>query len=260
MLFSVKSMFENSIPENIKVTKNEKYGIINIDSQEYLLPEEYDNIFIYGKNTFVLYKSGKIGLCRVEENKAEIICDCEYDVIDNYSHNLFLTNETNICYYNPYFNKLQHFENVNIVAPYFYCVDKECKYIIDCATAEVIYKKHRKYGESCFVHCGNTPKGPVFYDCCYSTYLYPTDNDYKCFEYPLNHPLIINNKNIMNIVDGDKGIGIIDSFGNEIIGNNYDEISFELKITAKKKNERIEKVIELPDVYNKNSVSPIEEW
>jgi len=57
------------------------------------------------------------------------------------------------------------------------------------------------------------------------------------------------------------GIGMIDSEGNSIVENNYEEIIVEFKITAKRKNERIEKIIKIPDnAFTKDKVSAIENW
>ena len=65
----------------------------------------------------------------------------------------------------------------------------------------------------------------------------------------------------MNIIDGENGIGIIDSESNSIIENNYDEITVELKITAKNKNECVEKIIKTPDnIFTKDKVSDIGDW
>ena len=98
----------------------------------------------------------------------------------------------------------------------------------------------------------------MFYDTTFSTYIYPTDNGYKPYEYPLNHPVIVNKHNVINIIDGENGIGIIDSEGNSIVENNYEEIIVEFKITAKRKGERIEKIIKIPDnTFTKDKVSAI---
>ena len=45
----------------------------------------------------------------------------------------------------------------------------------------------------------------------------------------------------MNIIEDENGVGVIDSFGNTIIENNYDKIQFEINITAVNKNEGIMK-------------------
>ena len=68
MLFTVRNnAFGESSLKNIRIVKNTKYGILNESNNTYILPEEYDNIFLYGVNMFALYKNGKIGLCKIED-------------------------------------------------------------------------------------------------------------------------------------------------------------------------------------------------
>ena len=47
----------------------------------------------------------------------------------------------------------------------------------------------------------------------------PTDKGYKPYEYPLDRPIIINKHNVINIVDGEKGIGVVTPEGNTVIKN-----------------------------------------
>lgn len=263
MLFTVrnKAFGENTL-KNLKIVQDEKYGIINTLYNTYLIPKEYDNIFLYGVNIFVLYKNGKIGLCRIDDLDVVTIGKCEYDVIDTFGHNLFLSNDSGTRYYNSQTKEIQDFEEVILDMPYLYGYDENNQYIIHQESGNVIYKrKYNKYNKSYYVYCGMTDKGAVFYDSTFSTYFYPTDNGYKPYEYPLHHPVIVNKCNIINIVYGENGIGIIDSFGNTVIENIYDEITLELKITVKNKNEHIEKIIDVPNgKYNKECTSDIDNW
>ena len=263
MLFTVRNnAFGESSLKNIKIIKNQKYGIMNELNDNYILPEEYDNIFLYGINIFALYKNGKIGLCRIEDEKVVMICQCEYDVIDNYNHDLFLSNDDETLYFNSNTKEIKIFNEVITDTMYLYGYDKNYQYIIHQESGKVIYKKElNKYNKSYYAYCGESGNGAVFYDTTFSTYIYPTDEGYKPYEYPLNHPVIVNKYNVINIIDGEKGIGIIDSKGNRIIENNYDEITVELKIAAKNKNEWVEKTIKIPDnAFTKDKVSVIENW
>lgn len=263
MLFTVRNKaFEESTSKNLKIVKGKKYGIINTLDNTYLVPEEYDNIFLYGVNTFVLHKKGKIGLCRIDDFQAVIICKCEYDVIDTFNHDLFLSNDNGTRYYNSQTKEIRDFKEVILDTPYLYGYDEEYQYIIHQESGAVIHKrKYNKYNKSYYVYCGDTDKGAAFYDSTFSTYFYPTENGYKPYEYPLYHPVIVNKCNVINIVDGENGIGVIDSFGNTVTENEYDEISLEIKVTAKNKKEHIEKNIEIPKgKFNKNSLSEIEFW
>lgn len=263
MLFTVRNnAFGGNTLKNIRIVKNKKYGIMNESTNTYILPEEYDNIFLYGINIFALYKNGKIGLCRIEDENVNMLCKCEYDVIDNYNHDLFLSNDNETCYFNSNAQQIMSFNEVVADTIYIYGYDEEYQYIINQETGEIIYKKkYTKYSKSYYAYCGETEKGAVFYDTTFSTYIYPTEDGYKSYEYPLNHPVIINKYNVINIIDGENGIEIIDPFGNKIIDNEYKTVKFELKVTAINDNEKIEKIIPIPDnMFEIGKVSAIEDW
>ena len=263
MLFTVRNKaFRESTSKKLKIVNDEKYGIVNTLDNEYLIPKEYDNIFLYGVNTFVLHKNGKIGLCRIDDLRVVIIGKCEYDVIDTLGHNLFLSNDNVTRYYNSNTKEIKDFKEVILDVPYLYGYDEEYQYIIHQESGKVVYKrKYNKYNKSYYVYCGDTVKGAVFYDSTFSTYFYPTDNGYKPYEYPLHHPFIVNKNNVINIVDGENGMGVIDSFGNAVMKNEYNEILLEIKVTAKNGNEHIEKIIEIPNgFFNKKCVSEPDNW
>ncbi len=263
MLFTVRNnAFGENTLKNIRIVKNKKYGILNESNNTYILPEEYDNIFLYGINIFALYKNGKIGLCKIEDGNVNMICQCEYDVIDNYNHDLFLSNENETCYFNPNTQQIMKFSEVVSDMFYIYGYDENHQYIIKQETGQIIHKKkYTKYSKSYYAYCGETESGAVFYDTTFSTYIYPTDNGYKPYEYPLNHPVIINKYNVINIIDGEKGFDIIDSFGNKIIDKECKNVKIELKVTAINDDEKIEKIIPIPNnMFEIGKVTDIENW
>lgn len=121
----------------------------------------------------------------------------------------------------------------------------------------------KKYGfdERCCFFCGETKNGPVFYNARYCTYFYPQNNVYKFYDGLFNHPIIINRYNVINISEGDEGIGVINSFGTHILENEYDEINVELKITATKNNAVEEKTIPfLEKTFKKGEVTDPKSW
>lgn len=267
MLFTVRNkIFGGLTAKNLQIVKDEKYGIVNQIDNSYLIPKEYDNIFLYGVNTYVLHKNGKIGLCRIDEEngrfKPVIICECEYDVIDSVNHNLYFSNDNIIRCYNSYTKQTRDFKEVSVYSPYLYACDETYQYVIYEETGELIFKKkYTDYSKSCYAYCGNTDKGAVFYDARYSTYLYPTDKGYKIYKHLFNNPIIINRNNVINIVESDNGMGVIDSFGNSIIDNEFKEIRLELKVTAISKDNKTEKTVVFPDnIYNSDTVKDIGEW
>lgn len=263
MLFTVRNnAFSGNTSKNIRIVKKQKYGIINESNGTYILPEEYDNIFLYGINIFALHQNGKIGLCKIEDEKPIILCDCEYDVIDNYNHDLFLSNDIETCYFNSNTQQIMILNEVITDMSYIYGSDKNYQYIIKQETGQIVHKKkYAKYSKSCYTYCGETEKGPVFYDATFSTYIYPTDKGYKPYEYSLNHPVIVSKYNVINIMDGEHGLSVIDSMGNSVLENEYKSIKIELKITAINNRERIEKIIPIPNnTFEIGRVSDIENW
>ena len=60
MLFTVRNkIFGGLTAKNLQIVKDKKYGIVNQIDNSYLIPKEYDNIFLYGVNTYVLHKKRK---------------------------------------------------------------------------------------------------------------------------------------------------------------------------------------------------------
>ena len=54
---------------------------------------------------------------------------------------------------------------------------------------------------------------------------------------------------------------MIDSFGNTVMDNSYDEITIELCVTGTNKNSNIKKIIKLPNsAFDKNTISDIRKW
>ena len=263
MLFSIGNTFEKSGLNSIKfVSDKEMMGIKNLTDNLCVLPIEYDNIYMYGKNVFVVHKKGKIGAVRIETDKVCFIAECEYDMLDTFGHDLIFSSGKKVRYYNSVTNIVRDFVDIIVETPFLYCKDEKYQYILYGESGREIYKKeYTSYSESCFCFCGNTEKGPVFYDARYSTYLYPTKDGYKVYEEIFNHPIVVTGQNICNITEGENGIGVIDSYGKLIIENQYDSVKVELKITAINKNEEVQKIIPFQKkAFEKGMVSQIEDW
>ncbi len=263
MLFSRRNVFEKSVLNSIKViSDNGMMGIKNLTDNLCILPIEYDNIFMYGKNVFVIHKKGKIGAVRIETDKVCFIAESEYDTLDTFGHDLIFSNDQKVRYYNSATNTARDFVDIVVETPFLYCKDEKYQYILYGELGKEIYKKeYTSYSESCFCFCGNTEKGPVFYDARYSTYLYPQEGEYKVYKEIFNHPIVINRQNVCNITEGENGIGIIDSYGNVIMENKYDSVKVELKVTAIKENETEQKTIPFQkESFEKGMVSELEDW
>lgn len=263
MLFTKRNILKNSSSNKLKIISDSgMMGIINSTDNSCILPVEYDNVFIYGADVFVVHKKGKIGAVMVESEKVCFIAECEFDTLDTFGHDLIFSNDQKVRYYNSATKKSLDFIDIVVDFPCLYCKDERFQYILYGEQGEIIHKKeYTSYSESCFCHCGETDKGPVFYDARYSTYLYPTEDGYKVYKELFNHPIIINRRNVANITEGENGIGLIDSYGNPILDNRYDSIKVELKITAIKGERAENKIIPFSkNTFEKGEISEIEDW
>lgn len=263
MLFNIRNLFYNTTNKYLKiVSDNGRFGIKNTDKDKFVIPMEYDNIFIYGTNLFVLYQKGKIGAVRIDNEEPIMVADCMYDVVETFGHDLIFVKDSGTRYYNVTTKEIYDFKDILVESPFLYCKDEKYQYILYGELGEIIYKKeYTSYSESCFCFCGNTDKGPVFYDARYSTYLYPTEEGYKTYDELFDSPIIINRQNIVNIVETEEGIGVIDSYGKSIMKNCYDSIKIELKITAEKDKKVKNKIIPITKgKIERGEITDIENW
>lgn len=263
MLYTVRNGLNNAMLEKFDiVSSNEMYGIVKQEDSSCVLPSEYDNIFIYGEDIFILHKKGKIGAVRIENERVWFIAECKFNTLESIGHDLIFCNDKKVRYYNSVLKTVRDFIDVIVDIPFLYCKDEKHQYILYGELGKEIYKKeYTSYSESCFCFCGHTEKGPVFYDARYSTYLYPTKEGYKTYDGIFNHPIIVNCQNVLNITEGENGIGIIDSYGNVIVKNHYDSVKVELKVTASKGKEKEQKIIPLKKLdFQKGIISEIEDW
>ena len=204
MLFTRRDIFENLTSDKLEIISDgDMMGIINVAHKKCVLPCEYDNVFIYGVNIFVVHKKGKIGAVRIDSDEACFIAECEYDTLDTFGHDLLFCNSKKVRYYNSTTKTISDFVDIIIETPFLYCKDEKFQYILYGESGEIIYKKeYTSYSESCFCCCGNADQGPVFYDARYSTYLYPTENGYEPYRDLFNCPINVNRRNVLNITEG----------------------------------------------------------
>ena len=269
MLFTVRSIFESTTSEYLKIVLEDgKYGVTDCRDNSYIIPLEYENIFLYGPNTFVLYKNGKIGIKRIDTNESDstfnivTISECEYDTLDTFCHNLLLSNDNGTRIYFSNTKETKDFTDVTMDDVYFYGCDESNQYIINADSGAVVHQReYNSCSKEVYCFCGNTDNGPVFYDVHNGTYIYPKDNKYVAYMHLFNRPIIINGRNIVNITEEYDGIGVIDSFGNTVIENSYDKINIEIKITATNKDTKIEKTLPVfKKVIEKGSVDDVSNW
>ncbi len=234
MMFPGRSIFECSVAHRFEImSKNGKKGILNPVDNSCVLPAEYDNIFTYVPGVYVLHKEGKIGAVSEEGDKAIFIVPCDFDVMERIGHDLIFCNDKVSEYFNSLTKTVRSFVDIVAEPPFLYCKDEKYQYILFGELGKEIYKKeYNSYSESCFCFCGYSNMGPVFFDTRYSMYIFPSDEGYKAYPELYNHPIVINGRNVANIVESYEGVGVIDSFGNKIADNRHESITVELLITT----------------------------
>ena len=267
MLFKLKYNFQNTTSQYVRIiSEKDKFGIKNQADDTYLIPLEYDNIFLYDSDTFILHQKGKIGACRLKPKENEtsfdivMIAECNYDTFNRFGYALLFTNNSGTRYYSLKTKEIKDFSEVIIDTSFLYCHDNHYLYIINIEIGKIIekrpYKKH-----SCYRFCGNSEYGAAFCDAEYSSYLYPDENGYRYSAYILNYPIVVNGQNVANIITESNKLGVMDSQGNLLINDGYDKISVSLKITAIKENEKLERIIPMKHfTFSKDNVSDIDDW
>ena len=245
MLFTVRNRLKNKLHDKFEIVSDGKMmGIVNRDDKACILPFEYDNVFVYGEDVLVLHNKGKIGAIRIEEDGAQFIAECEFDTLDSIGHDMIFCNDKKVRYYNSVLKSARDFIDIIVDIPFLYCKDEQYQYILYGESGKELYKKkYTSYSESCFCYCGNTDNGPVFYDARYSTYLYPVNDVYKVYNGIFLQPVIVNRQNVLNVTEGENGLGVVDFCGNTVIDNQYEFIEVELKITATNGNKKEQKII-----------------
>ena len=153
--------------------------------------------------------------------------------------------------------KFKNLKDVYVEPFYVYGHDDDYSYIIDGKLKKVIYTT--KYEQGYLPQpefAGKTENGPAFFDSRYSTYIYPCNDGYRVTEDIVLVPVRVNDINVINVTQGEFGIGVEDSLGKKILENCHDEIEIELKVILKKGNSVTEKTIPL----FQNNFEKVELW
>ena len=282
MIYKIRDVFWTNTSNKLKIeVTNNKYSIINKETNEVLIPPEYDNIFIYGEELFVLYKGGKIGAVRISEHndlKVQWIAKCEYDTMDERYHNLTFTNDNGYVYYNAYTyfkndcNPLVWtFSNMYVDEGYVFGeTDKEYVIIRELYGEQIWQEPIENFKADMwpsFMFVGRLGDDELFYDAASSKILKVGREKSEWIDrFDLVKPIVINGNNVLNITEEIEnqeavGIGSVDLTNKLIMKPRYDNIKLELKVTMSNGEETIEKTYEIPEgTFTKSSFVPMEDW
>jgi len=248
MIYAVKAFFKETSESDYQiVSEGGKMGIFYSKTCREIVPLSYDNILPCEKNLFIVYQCGKIGAFRLQEHRVCWVAECVYDTLDTNAEHLFFANANSIRYYHAPSTTVRDFIELITDEAFIYAKDERFWYIIAMENGTVLYQKeYFDCSFSCFVFLGYGEKGPVFYDASYSSFLYPCEQGYRQYPDLFDYPIRVNHVNVANVTEGERGIGLIDSLGNQIFQNEYDSLHVELKITAVNKEKSVEKIITVP--------------
>ena len=225
---------------------NNRWGILDAFQNEWLLPAEYDNVFYCRDNCFGIVHKGKTGAVRIVDNKLHIIAECEFNTMETIGNNLIFANDTKIRYYNLDNEITRDFKDIKADLPFFYCKDEKYQYILNGCDGKEIYKKsYTFYNEASFCFCGNTKEGPVFCDVRHFGLLYPCNGEFITYNGVVCESVDVCRDNVINITQGENGIGAVDCFGRKLLDDVYDCIELELKIIAAKGTDKKQSTVPL---------------
>ena len=282
MIYKIRDVFWTNTSNKLKIeVTNNKYSIINKETNEVLIPPEYDNIFIYGEELFVLYKGGKIGAVRISEHndlRVQWIANCEYDTMDERYHNLTFTNDNVYVYYNAYtyFKNdskplVWTFSNMYVDEGYVFGeTDKEYVIIRELYGEQIWQEPIENFKTDMwpsFMFIGILGDDELFYDAASSKILKVGKEKSEWIDrFDLVKPIVINGHNVLNITEEIEnqeavGIGSVDLTNKLIMKPRYDNIKLELKVTMSNGEETVEKTYEIPNgTLTKSSFVSMEDW
>ena len=282
MIYKTREAFWTNTSSKLKIEfTNGKYSIINKETNEVLIPPEYDNIFIYGEELFVLYKGGKIGAVRIPERnalKVQWIAKCAYDTMDESYHNLTFTNENEFVYYNAYtYYKndckplVWTFSSMYVDEGYVFGETGKAFVIINELYGEQLWQESiENFKEAmppCFMFIGHLADAALFYDATTSKILKVGKEKSEWIDgFDFVKPIVIHGHNVLNITkeienQETTGIGSVDFAHKLIMQPRFDHINLELKVTMINDAETVEKTYELPKgTFAKSSTVPPEDW
>lgn len=145
--------------------------------------------------------------------------------------------------------------NIVCDGKYMFCKDKRSIYIINVTSGKVLHTAEYCHRGDLFLEfAGENKNGPVFFDRKYSSLLYSAENKYHMHKDIIITPLVFNRKNIAAITCGEKGLGVADSLGKEILENKFDTIEVKVIISGKSTDDLKEKIIPFQTIFEKGSL------
>ena len=266
----VKGCLQTSI-----TIRNGKYGVIRVPDGEVVIPFAYDNIlrsFAYD-SLQILYQNGKVGAVYLEDN-AHWIAPCQYDFFRYYGGDLLLQTEGKARYFFEWTKKTVDFSKVDHYGRYLYGIGPEGCRVMRTQTGETLWAmsndriaREMPHGVPCFAFMGEYCNLPLFFDVVNGGCIVPQSDRYVDYVLDLPSvikPIVVNGKNVLNIVGGPGGIDAVEydgRFFHESVPCEYDEASIEIRLRLRKGTDTEERIIPIPQGrFDKNSFFDFCDW
>lgn len=266
-------------------SRNGKYGLIDAKSGDQIVPCEFDTIIACNpaQPVLCLCRAGRWGAIRVErkaDRAIRWIAPCEYDFFDKIYWDYIFRREGEVrCWFDDS-ETVRVFAEASVENGYIRAKDDKYYYILRMCFGDEVWRcrkdgfrallpdhARRITDDPSFVYMGEKNRVPLFQDATYAGCLLPDKRGgvVYCRDAPsVIMPIIVNGKNIVNIVQVDGGVNVWDgSAGSCTPGDadGYGEIVAELKITLKRNRTKTEKTYALPHgVFHFGDVVDFPEW
>ncbi len=255
--------------------RNGKYGVIRVSDGQIVIPCEYDNIlrsFAYDPLQ-ILYRNGKVGAVYLDET-AQWIAPCQFDSFRYYGGDLLLRTAEESRYFFEWTKTTRDFLKVHHYGRYLYGIGHAGCAVMRTNTGETLWSmsndsiaREMPHGVPSLAFMGEYCNLPLFFDVNNRGYLIPQSGLYVDYILDLPDiikPVIVNGKNVINIVGGPDGIDAVEFDGRwfyESFPCEYDEATIELRLRLRKGTDTEERIIPIPQGrFDKNSFFDFCDW
>ena len=270
-----------SIMDYVITVRDGKYGVVNKENGDVVIPLEYDNIvrFYKGDDDLILYQNGKVGggfFDNTAERCFHWITPCKYDAFEQYGNSgdlrFWTVSETRY-----YFHKtktINDFSEIHLYGGYLYGIDSDGCKLMRRGTGEILWSMTTERiardfpcGVPCLAEMGEHSNLPLFFDAANAGCIIPYSRHHVEYSLNLPHlikPIIVNGENIVNIVGDQDGINAVEYDGRlfyEYYPCEFEEVTVELRLRLRKGANTEERIIQIPQGrFTPDSFSSIGDW
>ena len=241
-----------------------KYGVAEKESGKPLISFEYDNIFHANaySSVLILCRDGKVGAMGLDGGKENGFCPiapCRYDAFAWCSGDLLFRTAEECCCYFDRTKQVRTFSEVCLYGNYLYGFGAEGCSLMRSGTGEVLWSmsgeeigRELPCGVPRLAYMGESGNLPVFYDTVNGGCILPQTAYYLAYCRDLPHvikPVIVNGRNVVNIVGGPDGLDAVEFDGrcfHAPVPCRYEEVAVELRLRLRRGGHTEERILQIP--------------